>query len=303
MFRVRAQIDCDRIPGGYTGKGVTAAILDTGIALHPDFEGRVDHFGDFLHRREKPYDDAGHGTHVAGILAGSGEVSAGKYRGIAPECRLVVGKVLDQRGEGSVDAMLKGLAWVREHQREWKISLLNISVGIGKIRWDADMEKLIRAVEELWLRGVVVVAAAGNAGPLPGSMSALGLSGKVITVGCHEGGYFGNRGSLCENYSGRSSDGAAVHKPDVVAPGTDIISCDYHVRRTIRGWQHPYVQKSGTSMAAPIVSGAAALYLQKNKNARPEDVKRSMLLSATDLKRPWTEQGWGMINVRRMLEK
>ena len=303
MFRVRKQIDCDRMPGGYTGRGITAAILDTGIALHPDLEGRIDHFGDFLHRREQPYDDAGHGTHVAGILAGDGGMSDGKYRGIAPECRLVVGKVLDQRGEGSVETMLRGLAWVRDHQREWKIRLLNISVVIGTIRWDRDTERMLRAVEELWLHGMVVVAAAGNAGPLPGSMSALGLSGKVITVGCHEGGYFGNRGSLCENYSGRSSAEAAIHKPDIVAPGTDIISCDYRVRRTIRGWQHPYVQKSGTSMAAPIVSGAAALYLQKNVTAGPEDVKRSLLLSATDLKRPWTEQGWGMVNVRRMLEK
>ena len=92
MQRVRAQIGCEsKLAEAYTGKKVTVAVLDTGIVSHPDFSGRIVAFRDFIRGGSDPYDDAGHGTHVAGCLAGSGLASAGKYRGVAPDCRLVVG--------------------------------------------------------------------------------------------------------------------------------------------------------------------------------------------------------------------
>ena len=299
MLRVRKQVYCsDR----YTGKGITVAILDTGISRHPDFGSRILGFTDFVNGRVGLYDDDTHGTHVSGILAGDGSLSGGKYRGIAPQFSLVIGKVLNGNGDGTIEHMLKGIEWILQKKRIWNIRILNISIGLGLDLKRGQRETLISCVEEAWGQGLVVVAAAGNAGPKPGTLSPIGNSRKVITVGCNEGGYFGERPSLCEYYSGREEEGAELRKPDVVAPGTDIISCNAHARRTLYGWQNGYAAKSGTSMSTPIISGAAALCLEKSPDAGNSEVKRRIIYTATDLKEPWYKQGWGMLNIERMLD-
>ncbi len=241
-------------------------------------------------------------THVTGILAGDGSLSGGKYRGIAPQCSLVIGKVLNSNGDGTIEHMLKGIEWILRKKRIWNIRILNISIGLGLDLRSSQRERLLSCVEEAWVQGLVVVAAAGNAGPMPGTMSPIGNSKKIITVGCHEGGYFGERNSLCEHYSGREAEGSELRKPDIVAPGTDIVSCNGHARRTLYGWQNGYAAKSGTSMSTPIVSGAAALCLEKSPDALNSEVKRRMIYTATDLKEPWFKQGWGMLNIERMLD-
>ncbi len=299
MLRVRKQVYCgDR----YTGKDITVAVLDTGISRHPGFGSRILGFTDFVNGRVGLYDDDTHGTHVTGILAGDGSLSGGKYRGIAPQCSLVIGKVLNSNGDGTIEHMLKGIEWILRKKRIWNIRILNISIGLGLDLRSSQRERLLSCVEEAWVQGLVVVAAAGNAGPMPGTMSPIGNSKKIITVGCHEGGYFGERNSLCEHYSGREAEGSELRKPDIVAPGTDIVSCNGHARRTLYGWQNGYAAKSGTSMSTPIVSGAAALCLEKSPDALNSEVKRRMIYTATDLKEPWFKQGWGMLNIERMLD-
>ena len=202
MFRVRKQLFCHT---EYTGKNVTAAILDTGIAKHPDFSQRIVAFADFVNKRNGIYDDEGHGTHVAGILGGDGRLSNGRYQGIAPDCNLVIGKILDGSGDGTIEYMLQGMEWVLKNQKALNIRILNISVGMGLSLKGTRRDELIASVEEAWNRGIVVVAAAGNAGPMPGTLSPLGTIHKIITVGCHDGGYFGRRDSLCEQFSGEEA--------------------------------------------------------------------------------------------------
>lgn len=98
----------------YTGKGIGVCILDTGIYEHIDFTGRIWAFYDFLAFKRRPYDDNGHGTHVAGLVAGDGTASMGKYRGAAPGCGIISLKVLDRYGTGSQDDVLRALRWIRE---------------------------------------------------------------------------------------------------------------------------------------------------------------------------------------------
>ena len=107
MFIARKQIGCEDFTGKGGGEGITIAVLDTGISTHPDFRGRILAFRDFVNGMPYVYDDSGHGTHVCGIAAGNGQLSRGRYRGVAPRASLVVGKVLNEQGDGSVDAMLK----------------------------------------------------------------------------------------------------------------------------------------------------------------------------------------------------
>ena len=258
-------------------------------------------FADFVNGRQAGYDDSGHGTHVAGCVGGSGYASHGIYKGMAPACRLFVGKVLDHNGDGCIENMYRGLIWVLDNHVRYRIRVLNISLGIGK---DGEMERMGELVELLdaaWEQGIVVVCAAGNNGPGEGTISPLGNSRKVITVGCHEGGYFGNRKDLCENYSGRGSRAMLYRKPDVVAPGTDIVSCNMQWKGSARsGYRNAYVRKSGTSMATPIVSGAAALFLQKYPRMNNEEVKRKMIYSAHDMGDSWNKQGWGMLDLYQM---
>jgi len=301
MHRVRKQIEVPYVES-LEKCGFTAAVLDTGIGKHPDLDQRVVCFRDFVGNGRQPYDDNGHGTHVCGILCGSGEASHGVYRGIAPGLKLVVGKVLDAKGDGFADNMIRCLEWILDVEDRYRIKILNISVGIGSLEKGDKEKKLKELIGDIWDRGILVVCAAGNKGPGPGTICAVGGSSKALTVGCHDGNYDLGKSGRCENYSGRGEPGASVRKPDIVAPGTDIISCNIRCRR-IRGmWHNAYVAKSGTSMATPIVSGAAALAFRKYGDMSNEECTQKLRFTATDLDLPWNQQGWGMVNVRRLLE-
>lgn len=302
MDRVKRQLGCsEKIQYGVATEEICVAVLDTGIGNHPDFGERIVAFQDFVNDRQTVYDDSGHGTHVAGCIGGSGMVSKGKFSGIAPTCRLCVGKVLDRNGEGSIESMYYGLLWVLKNRLRYQIRVLNISVGIGDSGGRERMEELKGLLERVCEEGVVVVCAAGNRGPSEGSLSPLGESSQVITVGCHEGGFFGNRKDLCEYHSGRGRAGRIDRKPDIVAPGTDIISCNLHWKRDMWGnYRDAYVKKSGTSMATPIVSGAAALFLQRYPYCSSMQMKRRMLLAARDLGEEESKQGWGMLDIEKM---
>ena len=301
MQRVRNTVGRNLIHG-VDGRNVTVAVLDTGVtAGHPDLEGRLLCFRDFIDGRKFPYDNNGHGTHVSGILCGSGRMSGGKYRGMAPEAGLVAGKVLDSRGDGTTDEMLAGLDWVLQIRKKYDIRILNISVGIGNLEEEEKERLLQEKINEVWDNGILVVCAAGNQGPGDGTVSSVGGSARVVTVGCHDGGYFQNNPHRCELYSGWGARGECIRKPDIVAPGTEIISCNVNYHGLNGRVRNAYVAKSGTSMATPVVAGAAALALQKYPGMTNEECKQKLQYTATDLGLPWNRQGWGMLNVKELL--
>ena len=303
MWRVKEQINCNKnIQDNYRGKNISVAILDTGIFLHPDFSGRILAFKDFVAGKKDPYDDCGHGTHVAGCLAGDGFLSKGRYKGIAPSCSLVVGKVLDEKGEGNVENMLAGIRWISEIKEQFAIKILNVSIGFEEKVGLGKINKLIEALEILWNSGIVIVAAAGNKGPKNRSISPLGFSKNIITVGCHDLDYSKDGITLCETYSGRGPSVYSLKKPDLVAPGTNIYAASSKCKRSGNGFINIYESKSGTSFATPLVSGAAALLLEKKPGLTPEEVKHRLCYTATDLKEPWNKQGWGMLNIEKALE-
>ena len=303
MDRARKRIGLDEVGKFWWSKGaVTIAVLDSGMARHPDLEGKCILFKDFINHKSKAYDDCGHGTHVCGILCGSGELSGGKYRGILPSARLVVGKVLDEKGAGRTETMLEALQWVLQYHRRYDIRVLNISVGIGSLKDKGKERQMREMLDKLWDAGIVVVCAAGNKGPEPNSISAISTSPKVITVGCFDDFCEENKESNCALYSGRGRVNDVLRKPDIVAPGTAIVSCNGAVLRKKDVYENVYITQSGTSMSTPIVTGCAALLLQKEPYLSNEKVKEKIKFTAEDLNLPWNLQGWGMICAKRLLE-
>lgn len=293
MNKVKQQIHyrCDdTVRGNIKGQNVTVAVLDTGMAVHPDLKGRIAAFYDCVNHRYGLYDDSGHGTHVAGIIAGNGALSQGRAAGIAPEAKLAVVKVLDSRGEGEVVQILEGIDWIRKNYRRYKIRVANISVG-AKLGLDAEKERhLIQAVEMLWDEGITVIVSAGNYGPKEGSVTVPGNSRKVITVGALEEPGMKN---IC---SGTGPTSQCIVKPELVAPGYQVLSCNNLYRKN----RIPYVRKSGTSMATPVVSGAAALFLSKYPKAKNVELKLK-LRETCERRQNGRNQGWGMLRVDRML--
>lgn len=221
---------------------------------------------------------------------------------MSPEAKLVVGKILDQKGEGSCDSMQEALEWVLHVKNRYGIRILNISVGIGDLKERYKEQMLRESLELLWDHNILVVCAAGNAGPVDGSISEMASSRKVLTVGCHDGRYCKNDPGRCETYSGRGRRYDVTRKPDIVAPGTRILSCNAFWKNRNGRINRPYVAKSGTSMATPVVSGAAALTMAKYPGITNDEFVRLLSLTATDLGEPWNKQGFGMLNVRRLLE-
>ncbi len=251
---------------------------------------------------------------MAGIIGGNGYSSKGKYTGVAPACNFIVVKVLDQRGDGNISDVLAGLQWIIDNRKKYNIRIVNISVGTAAKESLDENSLLVQGVNAVWDSGVIVVVAAGNNGPGPMSISTPGISRKVITVGSSDDNVtvevFGTR---AKDYSGRGPTPYCIKKPDIVAPGSNIISCNisrfmtYNKGGTVKYHQadNPmmYTIKSGTSMATPVVSGAIALLLSAHPEMTNREVKLMLRNSAVDLGQHWEKQGWGLLNVRRLLEE
>jgi serine protease AprX len=266
---------------GITGSGVGVAILDTGAYPHQDLP-KFAAFADFVNTYQMPYDDSGHGTHVAGIVAS-------RRFGIAPACRLFILKVLDARGEGKTSGMLQGIDWIIKHKDDFNIRIVNISIGTLSKKNQTN-QALLDAVSYAWDCGLVVVSAAGNLGPSPMSITTPGIHPKIITVGACDDTASQRRQRA---YSGRGPTPTCVCKPEVVAPGSRILSC--------KNQRTGYRELSGTSMSTPFVSGVLALLLSREPNLTPKDVKLRLYETCIDMELPHQQQGWGLINPRGLL--
>lgn len=285
---------------GYSGSNVNVAIIDTGLySGHRDLRDSILEFKDVINDRLIPYDDNGHGTHVAGIVAASGMCSNGFYRGIAPKSKIIVVKALNAKGKGKANDVIKGIEWIKKHRKKYNIRIVNISIGtVAESKSEKDKDeniRLIECVEELWELGIIVVAAAGNNGPEIGSITVPGVSRKIITVGVsddYKGIKRGRQGKIV-NYSGRGPVDC-VMKPEIVAPGSGIMSCTNRY--------NSYTTKSGTSMATPIVSGTIALALSVNQGLYNYEIKDFLKKSAIDLKYSRHHQGWGLINPKGLID-
>lgn len=279
-----------------TGAGVTVAVIDSGIDPHPDLtepESRLTGWRDLVANRPEPYDDDGHGTHVAGIIAGNGFSSGGKYVGIAPEANLVGVKVLGENGVGPISRVIAGLQWVVEKSKELDIRVVNLSLGaVTEKGYRTD--PLSRAVAESRRRGLVVCAAAGNEGPKEGTITTPGISPYAITVGSIDDKRTVTRiDDVIADHSSRGPTVDELSKPDLVAPGAGITSLK-------PGGE--YVALSGTSMATPMVAGAVALILQKYPHFNPEQVKKLLLSTAEDRGYDRMIQGAGYLDIKRALD-
>lgn len=281
---------------------VTVAVLDSGIdSRHPDLEGKILDFQDFITGSNIPRDDYGHGTHVCGCIAGSGKISEGIYSGIIPNANLVVGKILDKRGDGSVQKMAEAMRWILDIKDKYNIRVLNISIGTGKGYEEQEYDEIRELLNEAWYQGIMIVCAAGNGGPTSGSISMLGMNRNIITVGCHEGQESYRFGHPCQLYSGRGETSTIYRKPDIVAPGTEIVSCKAAPYRGKTILDKYYCKKSGTSMATAIVSGCCTLFFAENPVESNEYCKRRLLQTARNLGEAWNTQGYGMVNPTAML--
>lgn len=291
---------------GLSGKNITIAILDTGISPVDDFikpKNRLIAFKDIINNKNVFYDDNGHGTHVTGIACGNGFMSNGLYRGIAYESKIVGVKVLDKNGKGNTAQVLSGIQWIIDNKEKYNIRIANLSIG-SPIS-DNQTDPLVKAVNYAWDNGIIMTIAAGNNGPKPSSITSPGVSRKVITVGgSNDSENVTIWGNSQKNYSGRGPTAECIIKPDVVAPSSNIISCLSKTAQDIdksKIVDKNYIKLSGTSMATPIVTGAIALLLQKYPNLKPNDVKYKLKFSTTDLGYPQNQQGWGLIDIAKLV--
>lgn len=292
----------------FLGRGVVIAILDTGISPSSDFvfpKSRILGFKDFINAKRMPYDDNAHGSHVAGVACGSGYNSGGAYRGVAPMSDIISVKILDEEGRGSSANALIGLEWVAKNKKKYNIRIANLSIGTKDIGPSCP---LVKMVEFLWDMGIVVVCAAGNYGPLISSITSPGSSKKIITVGTLDD-EKNTDAPLGISFSGRGPTKECVVKPDVLAPGNDIISVLSNSRelnekrlKELKIISKNYVSMSGTSMAAPYVSGAIALLLEKHPHLSPNDVKLLLKKSCKSLGLSKNREGWGVLDIRELLK-
>jgi len=311
---------------GYDGAGIGVAVIDSGVtAWHDDLADlaapttqRVDRFVNFVSGQTEPYDDYGHGTHVAGIIAGNGADSNGARTGIAPRARLVVLKVLDHKGRGRISDVIAAIDYAVAHKSEFNIRVINMSIGAGVYEsYNTDLLTLAaqRAVEA----GIVVVAAAGNHGRdddgvvQDGAISAPGNAPWVITVGASS--HMGTTSRADDTMAVFSSRGPTAYdfaaKPDLVAPGVGIYSLsspgstlydrweDYLIPGAAGAPDMPYMSLSGTSQASPVVAGTVALMLQANPSLTPNAVKAILQYTAEMYDgHSYLAQGAGFLNAR-----
>lgn len=270
---------------GDTGQGVTVAVVDTGIDRLPDFSGRLIGGVDLSGGSDPFQDSYGHGTFVAGLIAGDGASSNGQYSGEAPGAKLVSIKVAGANGLTSLGTLIQGLQWAVDHQALYRIKVVNLSLGF-RSNESTVINPLDLAVSAVWNAGITVVASAGNAGPFNGTVLSPGDDPLVITAGALD-----DMGAATDSADGdemtnfssagpTSPDGWV--KPDLVTSGRSVVSLAAPGSTLVNTYPSSQVGAanftgSGTSFAAAITSGAVALVLTDNPGLSPNQVKARLL--------------------------
>lgn len=278
---------------GYKGEGIVVAVIDSGVTYDRDFtitpkkpHTRIKEVLSFNTNSWKVDDATGHGTHVAGILGGNGSASDGAYAGIAPGVDLISLKVSDEAGMASESDVVVAMQWVYDNMDDYDIRVVNLSLN-STVEGSYHTSPMNAAAEILWFNGVVVVASAGNKGPGGGFNTANAAPANdpfIITVGAgDERGTIYPADDTIASFSAFGTTIDGISKPDIIAPGKDIISVladssDWGLEypdRVVLGVE--YFRLSGTSMAAPMVTGAVALLLQAEPDLTPDQVKYRLM--------------------------
>lgn len=271
---------------GLYGKGIGVAVIDTGVAPILDLcvpVKRIVKFVDFTDKSlTSPYDDNGHGTFVSGIIAGNGLMSVGEYSGVAPMSNIVSLKALNDKGEANSFTILKAMQWIIDNRKKYNIKVVCMSFGSEP---HGKCDSLCYGANKLWQNGLVVVAAGGNNGPKEDTITSPGVSNKIITVGALD--------KLTPylkvaDFSSRGNPKSYNVKPDILAPGTKIISTNRDIKNG-----GPYTTMSGTSVATPIIAGVCALLCEKFPNYRPDQIKSIILHHGVDVGDNRQSQGRG----------
>ncbi|MGH2491152.1 MAG: S8 family serine peptidase [Candidatus Limnocylindria bacterium] len=287
-----------------TGAGVVVALMDSGIGAHPDLPaGKVLARVNFARDNGTGLDPAGHGTHLAGIIAANGST----FRGVAPDARLVDIRVLDQNGDGTLHGVVAGFDWLLKNRTALTIRVLNLSLGTTQ-RSSYHDDLLAALAEAAWFAGIAVVAAAGNDGPDPGTIATPGADPFIITAGSFDD--QGTPAAQDDRESAFSSRGPTVDgfaKPDVLAPGRRVVSLRATGSRleltrpervvayaagNVNGNANAnangnanknsaslYIRMSGTSVSSAMVSGVAALILSVHTDYTPTNTKGALVAS------------------------
>jgi serine protease AprX len=285
---------------GLDGQGVTVAVVDSGISDHPDLHNDASNLNKAVSSPSRiidavtfggytsPLDEYEHGTHVAGIIGGDGVASKGKYTGVAPGVNLLNIRVSNEQGLTYTSDVVDGLQWIYENKDVYNIRVVNLSLN-STAPESYNTNPLDAAVEILWLNGITVVVAAGNNGTADGPSTIYPPANDpfVITVGAIE-----DRGtvSLDDDFVGTFSAYGTTEsgfaKPELAAPGRNLISLlastdatayEDHPKHRVNDF---YFRMSGTSMAAPVVSGTIALLLQNEPNLTPDQIKFRLMATA-----------------------
>ncbi|NLK36756.1 MAG: S8 family serine peptidase [Epulopiscium sp.] len=232
------------------------------------------------------------------MACGNGYASHGKYKGIAPESHIISVKILDKSGQGNSVHAIAGLKWILDNARKYNIRVVNLSIGTNDRKPNIP---LMDAVNTLWYQGIVVIAAAGNPDGKRNYLPAPSISPRIITVGAWEDKFLYQTGTHGNSIFRKDTPSP----PDIWAPGENIISVlspdycfDLQNRDTKKVVDEHYIKMSGTSMATPMVSGTAALMLEKYPNLTSDGLKRKLLYSCRQQVPPDQQ---GLLNIQACL--
>jgi serine protease AprX len=272
------------------GQGIGIAVVDSGVNPNGDLyttmgvnrqTADVRFNSDY---NQSPFDGYGHGTHVASIAGGDGSESGGQYIGVAPMVNIINVKVSNDNGSATMANVVAGLQWVLENKNTYNIRVVNLSIN-SAVAESYNTNPLDAAVEILWFNGIVVVVSAGNSGG--GAIYPPANDPFVITVGAADDkGTSSISDDTIATFSAYGKAENGIVKPDLVAPGKNIVAKMVNLNMGIAGahpgniLNHQYFRMSGTSMAAPMVSGAVALLLQDEPGLTPDQVKYRLKATA-----------------------
>jgi serine protease AprX len=301
----RGAIGLPALRGRYDGEDVAVAVLDTGVSPAADLRNAVELRVDLTPGHDG-IDRFGHGTHMAGIIAGDGSSSQGTWRGVAPDADLISIKVAGPDGATDVSVVLAALQWAVTNRERLGIRVLNLAFGTDATS-SYRVDPLDYAVERAWRAGILVVAAAGNRGPDAGTIAKPGDDPFVLTVGAADvRGTADRRDDAVAPFSSRGPTVDGVAKPDLVAPGVSIVSV-----RAPGTWAdldrpearvgNAYFKGTGTSQAAAVVSGIAALLFEADPSLTPDEAKAALIGSSSGLGGE-PGAGSGLVDAARAVE-